>query len=71
MDHCKELVSLNNDNLATKIINYENIQNIWCESFIELLNLFVADDQKVLSKWNEYKGHGRSPPSKKSARQGN
>ena len=24
MDHCKELVSLNNDNLATKIINYEN-----------------------------------------------
>jgi len=29
-----------------------------------------TDDQKILSKWNEYKGHGRSPPSKKSARQG-
>ena len=28
-------------------------------------------DQKTLSKWNEYKGHGRSPPSKKSGRQGN
>ena len=28
-------------------------------------------DQKTLSKWNEYKGHGRTPPSKKSGRQGN
>ena len=30
-----------------------------------------TNDQKTLSKWNEYKGHGRAPPSKKSGRQGN
>ena len=34
-------------------------------------NFIFSDDQKILSKWNEYKGHGRSPPSKKSVRQGN